>query len=1777
MLTLPSPGLGQTIDNTAFADYSVGGTPVTRPSNLHSIPLGVVRTDATLELWRYAPGAAGSTALDFSAAECSPSGAPAGPFNPAPGPFLLTGAPIALGTLDMLPGARYALGEAAFLRVADGDQNADSLLAEMLLVSVSASGTGDSVLVRLRETGPDTGDFTGWVQTSSTPDPCMLEGERGGTITADYVDAADGTDTESASATIQPLSIVFDTSSGDPISGAVIRLVEEPAGIDASPLGDDGVSPFPASITSGGTETDGSKIYVFDPGTYRYPWLPAGTYRLEVTPPSGYVYPSTTDTATIQALTGAPFRIVTGSRGETFTLSAASSIDIDLPLDSEDDSLFLSITANRDVVGIGDFLQYDVRVRNPGTATAPTGMTLTVTLPVGFRYQAGTSTIDGTAVPDPTVGPKGRTLDFVLPAIPTAAMVHVRLVADVTTSAPLGDARAHARSTVSATLESHTATETVLVQEDLFSTATFILGQVAMGACGRAGDDPIEGVAGIRVYLEDGTFAVSDSRGMYQFEGLEPGTHVVQIDTATLPVGMEMDSCAQNTRWAGRNFSQFVDVQGGTLWRADFALRRRAPASGYVNHQLSSAFSDGILSYEVEMRGSGVPVRRLSSIVVLPEGVVYEPGSSAIDGAPLADPPNTEHAVVHRLEDADGKWTRRITFRARLTDPGLDRSRLVTKSFANFETPSERNQRTPEGTTLAFGAGGSSRSASGVKTAPTLGLRPGQEWKPASTPVSEQAVVHDGDWLETADAQLRWVAPGPDFSPKTPNTNPLIVHSADHELQIRVNGNPVNPAHLDSQRFDKQGRKALSQWRGLDLREGPNVFEVRALDADGIEVDRIERSIHYPGGVVDAQLVPEASHLVADGRKPIVVAVRLTDRWGQPAREDTTGTFGIEGGYESLQEHEAFDSRVLAGLAPERPEYTVGPDGVARLELAPSSESGSGSVWLHFGSEEPREIRFWVEAEERDWIVVGLGEGTVSHSSFSGDDDGAEDRGFDPNWGLDQRMSIFAKGPVAPNWLLTFSYDTEGTSGDPESLQGDVDPDAYYQLYGSRSQQDWEAPTSNRFYAKLERKNFYAMYGDYETHLDSTELSTYNRALTGFKTEYEGERLRFRGFASQTDHAYVRDELRGDGTSGLYRLTRSDIVVNSDRITIEIRDRFQTERVLSTETLTRNTDYDIDYGQGTVWFRRPIQSKRGFDPVFIVAEYESDDDRDDSIVTGGRGSVRTLDDRMEFGATAIHEGNEGQNGELFGADFRYDIDSHTSLRAEYAWSNTERTDGGEDGSAYLAEIVTSHDRLDARAYVREQQADFGLGQQSGTETATRKLGVDGRLRLNDQFSVEGEAYRQTNLENGADRDAVDARLQFHEGNISAYTGMRWARDRLEDDDDAESSLLLAGASYEMLDRKLRFRADSELALGGGDENVDNPARLIFGADYDITSRVTAFAEHEFSFGEIEDAHGTRAGLRTRPWSGATADTSIEQQVTESGERLFANLGLTQSWQVNDRWSVDASLDRTATLRNEPRYEFNADVPPTSGTIDDDFTAVSLGSTYRTPRWSWTGRIENRLGERADKLTLFTGFYQEIQDGIGYSVGLDLSSTRADDGADTRLGKLDLGFVYRPLGSRWVVLDRTELTAEENDGEFDFESRRLVNNLHVNFKWSERFQVSMQYGAKYLLDQIDGENVDGYIDLWGLEFRRDLNDRWDFGGHARIRSSWKSDLYDTALGVSLGYKIVTNLWVSVGYNFAGFRDDDFSDGNYTSKGAFIKFRYKLDQQTIKDLLDHEPAQ
>ena len=301
------------------------------------------------------------------------------------------------------------------------------------------------------------------------------------------------------------------------------------------------------------------------------------------------------------------------------------------------------------------------------------------------------------------------------------------------------------------------------------------------------------------------------------------------------------------------------------------------------------------------------------------------------------------------------------------------------------------------------------------------------------------------------------------------------------------------------------------------------------------------------------------------------------------------------------------------------------------------------------------------------------------------------------NYYQDGRLAFYAKGRVKGDMLLTLAYDTRNESDSERSsnsLFQTINPDKYYTLYGDATEQRFDAPSSENLYLRIERDQFYALFGDFNTGLTVTELSRYSRSMTGIKTEYDGERYGVNAFAAESDQVFIRDEIQGNGTSGLYYLSEQDIIINSDKITLETRDRFRPGTVVNSRELSRFLDYNINTLDGTLFFKQPVPSRdEFFNPVYIVAVYETASAGDKQLSGGGRARVKLLDDRLELGVSAIHQGDTGTGGNLFGTDLRYDIDRNTELRVEIASSDTTTATGDESGTAYLAQLAHHDPRM----------------------------------------------------------------------------------------------------------------------------------------------------------------------------------------------------------------------------------------------------------------------------------------------------------------------------------------------------------------------------------------------------------------------------------------------------------------------------------------------------
>ncbi|XOV89363.1 MAG: OmpA family protein [Pseudomonadota bacterium] len=1797
------------------------------------------------------------------------------------------------GVVNLIRTDVIKVGQPVFVKVTDADQNRDANVRETITVQLDVAASGDREFLELTETEPNSGEFIGYIQSAeeeSSSGSCTLGVVKNQPITSTYTDAFDNTDSSESLVLVDPFGRVFSTRNGELINGATITLVNADTNEPAAVFGDGPLfAPFPSTLVTGGSVTDDAGLqYDFPDGEYRFPFVAPGNYRLEVTNlPANLVFPSVVSDLVIQGLNGAPFQVVDGSRGDVFEVPVGPALNIDVPIDEPSANVFLQKEASRDVAAIGDFIQYRITVNNENGGTAGDSA-IVDRLPKGFRFQSGSLRIDGARAPDPSIDANGSLLTINLPPVGTEP-VDVRYVAEITAGAGLGPAVNTASVMGDLIVSSNTATARVVVTDDLFSRKAMLTGRVTLEQCadeaGQGDPAPVTGMPGVRIFLEDGSYVITDDEGMWHMEGIEPGSHVVQLDIDSLEERYEPSPCNSNARFAGATHSQFVDLQGGTLWRADFRVREKAPPVSDIELIQSLAVDGDRVWVLVTASAEGRVVAEDASVIYrLPAGWTVIAGTEELDGSPISHsqsivgtvwnigdvvtskelrfaiqpkpgqkkppPDNLLLALQPRFEtrsvaltSADRADLDRLIAKLgnrrweAVTVVGhTDNVRIAPENRGEFadnaalsqaraqavadylasrgdfpaiavvgaadrypvasnETRAGRQQNRrvellfnaapdlPEDRTITASvlAGDSTARLSFTSVGTPKGKTPpnrlplvqlaGQNVK-VSTSVRSQAI---GSWdLLDASGETPVASRDPDRQGlitlnegERVSTRVMAIKlDLDSRLKpkLLVDGTEVPKDRIGFTMEDGDTGKTLYSYIGVDLGE-PGEHQITVQGVDSFGNARFDETISYVRvGELFRLEVVESEGNIADGRTPVRVQLDLRDRSGEKISRPYKLVFESD----SLV---ALDRGLsLSELAEIRDRNYIDVDADGLLQFNPVSRSGVYHASLYYGDEQDTEIELFVAPEKRDWIMVGLAEGSLAQQKLSGNMEGLADAGLDDEFSADGRVAFYAKGQIKGEYILTIAYDTAKEK--KNALSQAIDPSAYYTLYGDRSTLQYDASSNEKLFLKLEKHQFSALFGDFTTGLTVNELSSYSRNFTGLKTEYEGDRFEFSAFASEANQAFVKDEIRGDGTSGLYRLSAGGILINSEKIRLETRDRFRSERILESVDMRRYVDYNIDYDAGTIFFKQPVYSQDpAFNPVFIVADYETAGDGRDRMNLGGRVAYKP-NERVEVGATAIREGVENRETGLLGVDVAVEIDADTEFRAEIATTGSKLEDGSEtSGTAYLAEISRRNAELDARAYVREQDGGFGLGQQNASESGTRKMGVEGAYTVRDGVEVRGEAYRQTNLGTGSTEDVVSTTMEMRNDQYSINTGLRSA---VSDADGVESvsNQVLVGGSYKVLDGRANLTASADAPIGGQGEAANFPKRLRVGLDYKLNDAVTLSAEQEFSWGEELDTQGTRIGMSSRLWDGAELNTSVQQSADqENSERLAAVAGLKQRWEYNDAWSFDFGVDRSQTIkqtRAAPELEVTT-VYSSPG--DDDFTAVTFGSNYKRNAWDWSTRVEYRKADTGDKVNLLSDVIHDLDEGAQLLAQINIQKNDTEFSAQTTTD-VRLGYAFRPIDSRWTLFNRLDLSRNTSSSlDSSVVSQKIVNNLNANYLWQENTQIAFQYGAKYVVDNFDDDEYRGFTDLLGMEIRHDMNNKWDLGVQTSMYNSYAAGASDTSFGVSVGYNMAHNVWMSLGYNFSGFHDEDFSASEYTAKGVYLKYRVKFDQFDARNLM------
>ncbi|HET7299113.1 MAG TPA: hypothetical protein VFJ01_00480, partial [Oleiagrimonas sp.] len=673
--------------------------------------------------------------------------------------------------------------------------------------------------------------------------------------------------------------------------------------------------------------------------------------------------------------------------------------------------------------------------------------------------------------------------------------------------------------------------------------------------------------------------------------------------------------------------------------------------------------------------------------------------------------------------------------------------------------------------------------------------------------------------------------------------------------------------------------------------------------------------------------------------------------------------------------------------------------------------------------------------------------------------------GDDPNKDLfqDGRVAFYAKGMVKGQYLLTLAYDTAKkkslASSGLASLGQQIDPNQYFMLYGDASHEGHDAQSNSKLYLKIERGQFNAMFGEFDTGLDVTELARYDRRFNGLKSQYQGKHFGYTAFAARNAQSFVKDEIQGNGTSGLYHLSRKLILLNSERIQLVTRDRYHAEQIVSTKPLARFVDYTIDYTTGAIFFKQPVPSvDANLNPVYIVADYEVTRPGDQAITAGGRASWRSSDNRIEVGATAVDEGSALGDNHLSGVDVRVELGKATELKAEVAHTRTgsagtsaqlggynpyggvsTTSNGNGSGLAWRVNVKHQGKQLQGELYARQLDTGFGLGQQSFGESGMRKLGGDGIYRINEFWQIQGQAWNAQSLDNGTSRNAADISARWKGKSSTLSFGLRHVDDHYlqpathgdttttpatvsqPQTGNGSTNQLQLGGSTRLLHDKLTLHATTSRDVAGGSDAAW-PSMTTVGADYAVTKNATLFLNQQYtSGGKVAASRMTQLGVRATPWKGSQLQSALGQQMTEYGPRLFATTGLAQGWKVGEHLTLNAGFNQSKSLRRADTPtgaagtggsgivsvdsgvtqpvpgSINPATPPVAGTATEDFTSGFLGAGWNQKDWSTTSRVEMLHSTNEQRIGLMGGVYHQLSKGNGLAASLQAFKSNFRDG------------------------------------------------------------------------------------------------------------------------------------------------------------------------------------
>jgi len=597
---------------------------------------------------------------------------------------------------------------------------------------------------------------------------------------------------------------------------------------------------------------------------------------------------------------------------------------------------------------------------------------------------------------------------------------------------------------------------------------------------------------------------------------------------------------------------------------------------------------------------------------------------------------------------------------------------------------------------------------------------------------------------------------------------------------------------------------------------------------------------------------------------------------------------------------------------------------------------------------------------------------------------------------------------------MTLAVDTDKRRGTRDGeFGGEIDPNAYYTLYGDRTYQEFEGVSRYPVFVKLEKRQAYALFGDFDTNVTEGRLTSYNRKLTGLKAEYIGDDLQV----------------------GPYQLSNDRVIPQSEEIVVETRDRVRPDVILERKTLVRFLDYTLDYFSGELIFRLPV---------------DATDAQIGSSFTHENGSALTA----------------GAKSNQIGIDVIAKLSDTTEVRAEYAVTD-HSNDGEGVADAKLLEVVHTSEKLLAEAYFREEESGFGLGQSASNTNGVRRYGARGAINVQEITDeetgrrsirkLEGQAYREENLSTGNSRTSVEVLASQDGTKLDASGGLRFTQDRFVNDESRASLLAVARASYDISKHGITVQASAETPIGGNDEVSAQPQRLALGIDKRIGNVAIVNLRHERLNGGGQTSDNTTIGVTATPWTGGTATVAADNLTNDGSRRLGATVGLDQTVRLSERVSGQVGVRARRLLEAEDDFvEIAPDAAISPVEVNEDFQSVYVGAAYRDEKMNISGRVEVRENDDDQTWVLSSSAARELSDKFSLAASArGHISDATGAGGTSEYYEARIGAAWRPRNEDTVVFNRFDIINSQPLN--DINTTKLVTG--TSYSWGPSVGVS----------------------------------------------------------------------------------------------------------------------